>query len=140
MEWASDAPHAEIPVTLRTLVPLSGSGGSFTGTLTGGNGRAGGSPTQTFAFDVNIEDASGNVVTKDSSTVTATITGPEFPSGEMVSEPVVAGVATFSGLSLAQMGTYTLTIADPATVTITWKVAGDFKASELLAKIKQYVS
>ncbi len=41
-----------IPVTVRTLVPLSSRGGSFSGTLTGGNGRAAAGPTQTFEFDV----------------------------------------------------------------------------------------
>jgi len=41
-----------IPVVLRTLVPLGPTGGSFTGTLTGGNGRAGASPVQTYLFDV----------------------------------------------------------------------------------------
>jgi len=41
-----------IPVVLRALVPLGPTGGSFTGTLTGGNGRPGGSPVQTFLFDV----------------------------------------------------------------------------------------
>jgi hypothetical protein len=42
----------EIPVSLRTLIPIGSGGGSFSGMLTGGNGRAGGGPTQTFAFDV----------------------------------------------------------------------------------------
>ena len=42
----------EVPVTLRTLIPLGPTGGSFTGTLTGGNGRYGAGPTQTFEFDV----------------------------------------------------------------------------------------
>jgi hypothetical protein len=40
----------EVPITLRTLVPLGPNGGSFTGTLTGGNGLLG--PYQTFEFDV----------------------------------------------------------------------------------------
>jgi hypothetical protein len=40
----------EVPITLRTLVPLGPNGGSFTGTLTGGNGLFG--PWQTFEFDV----------------------------------------------------------------------------------------
>jgi hypothetical protein len=40
----------EVPITLRTLVPLGPKGGSFTGTLTGGNGELG--PYQTFEFDV----------------------------------------------------------------------------------------
>src|SRR5262249_57543211 len=48
----SGAGPSEIPVSLRTVIPVGHSGGSFTGTLTGGNGRAGGGPTQTFAFDV----------------------------------------------------------------------------------------
>jgi hypothetical protein len=46
------AAYAAIPVTLRTLVPTGSTGGNFTGTLTGGNGRAGAGPTQTFDFDV----------------------------------------------------------------------------------------
>jgi hypothetical protein len=44
--------QADIPVTLRALVAVGANGGSFTGTLTGGNGRAAAGPTQTFAFDV----------------------------------------------------------------------------------------
>jgi hypothetical protein len=44
--------HAEIPVSLRTLIPTGATGGSFGGTLTGGNSRAGAGPTQTFQFDV----------------------------------------------------------------------------------------
>jgi len=46
------AGQAEIPVTLRTLIPLGPTGGNFTGALTGGNGRGGAGPTQTYAFDV----------------------------------------------------------------------------------------
>jgi hypothetical protein len=46
------AANPEIPVGLRTLVPLTATGGTFSGTLTGGNGRPDAGPTQTFAFDV----------------------------------------------------------------------------------------
>jgi hypothetical protein len=42
----------EVPVALRTLIPIGPTGGSFTGNLTGGNGRPGAGPTQTFEFDV----------------------------------------------------------------------------------------
>ncbi len=42
----------EIPVTLRTLIPVGAHGSTFTAPLTGGNGRAGAGPTQTFEFDV----------------------------------------------------------------------------------------
>jgi hypothetical protein len=44
--------YSEIPLTMRTLIPIGSAGGAFTGTLTGGNGRTDGFPTQTFAFDV----------------------------------------------------------------------------------------
>jgi hypothetical protein len=43
---------SEVPIALRTLIPMGPNGGFFTGTLTGGNGRNGAGPTQTFAFDV----------------------------------------------------------------------------------------
>ena len=43
---------AEIPVSLRTLIPIGTTGGSFTGTITGGNGRAGVGPYQTYEFQV----------------------------------------------------------------------------------------
>lgn len=51
----------EIPVTLRTLVSLHGNGGDFTGTLTGGNGRSGAGPTQTYQFDVPVGTQNLNV-------------------------------------------------------------------------------
>jgi hypothetical protein len=51
---------AAIPVSLRTLIPIGPTGGSFSGTLTGGNGATG--PTQAFEFivpagvnDLNLE-------------------------------------------------------------------------------------
>jgi hypothetical protein len=53
----------EIPVTLRTLIPLGPTGGEFGGTLTGGNGRAGVGPTMTYEFEVpnGINDLSLNL-------------------------------------------------------------------------------
>lgn len=45
-----NAPSA--PITLRTLIPLTGGTGDFSGTLTGGNGRAGAGPTKSYEFDV----------------------------------------------------------------------------------------
>ena len=44
--------QSEIPVSLRTLIPVGRLGGNFTGTLTGGNGRAEAGPTQTYEFNV----------------------------------------------------------------------------------------
>jgi hypothetical protein len=43
---------SEIPVSLRTIIPTTSTGANFTGALTGGNGRPGAGPTQTFVFDV----------------------------------------------------------------------------------------
>jgi hypothetical protein len=51
-ESEDSAVQSEIPVTVRTLVHTGRNGGSFTGTLTGGNGRPGTGPTQTFEFNV----------------------------------------------------------------------------------------
>jgi hypothetical protein len=49
---APGIPEPEIPVTLRSLIPITEQGGNFTGTLTGGNGREATGPTQTYEFDV----------------------------------------------------------------------------------------
>jgi hypothetical protein len=49
---AKNSPYSEIPLTLRTLIPMGPTGASFTGTLTGGNGRENTGPTQTFDFEV----------------------------------------------------------------------------------------
>ncbi|MFE9421511.1 S8 family serine peptidase [Kitasatospora sp. NPDC006697] len=50
---SSNGTTTSVPVVLRSLVPLTGDTGTFTGTVTGGNGRAS-SPAQSFswAFDV----------------------------------------------------------------------------------------
>jgi hypothetical protein len=66
---------------------------------------------------IYVEDASGNIVTSDTSTVTARIT----TGGVSLTNPTkaaVAGVATFSGLALnALVGTYTLTFSDGSLTT-----------------------
>jgi hypothetical protein len=53
-------PLPEIPVTIRTLVPIGPTGGTFSGVLTGGNARAGAGNAQTYDFDVpyGIKDMS----------------------------------------------------------------------------------
>jgi Subtilase family len=48
----SNGDQTVVPVDLRSLVAVDAHGGSFTGTLTGGNGRPGPAEEQTFAFDV----------------------------------------------------------------------------------------
>jgi hypothetical protein len=62
---ATDFP--EIPLSLRSLVPTGSSGGNFSGILTGGNGRPGVGPYQTFAFDVpsGVKDMSVDLKISD---------------------------------------------------------------------------
>jgi hypothetical protein len=48
----SSGDQTVVPVILRSLVPVDAHGGTFSGTLTGGNGRPGPAEEQTFAFDV----------------------------------------------------------------------------------------
>ncbi len=59
---------AEIPVGVRILVPIGQEGGSFQGTLTGGNSRPAAVPTQTYAFDVppGVNDLDLTVTVPDS--------------------------------------------------------------------------
>jgi hypothetical protein len=71
---------------------------------------------------VGVEDADGNVVTRDGSTMTLAI-GPGSAPGTLEgasSEAAVSGVATFSTLKIASKGgTYKLTASDDdATVTL----------------------
>jgi hypothetical protein len=49
---ASSVTLPEIPISLRTLIPTTTTGATFTGTLTGANGRSFAGPTQTLAFNV----------------------------------------------------------------------------------------
>ena len=67
---------------------------------------------------VTIEDAGGNTVTTDNSTVTlAAHSGAGTVSG--CSESETAGVVAFSGCSINTVGTYTLTATDGALTTAT---------------------
>jgi hypothetical protein len=63
--------HSDIPIALRTLVPIGPNGGSFSGTMTGGNGRSATGPTQTFAFEVppGVNNMSLSLQDKDNFTV-----------------------------------------------------------------------
>ncbi len=50
---SSGGSHSVVPITLRSLVSIGANGGSFSGTLIGGNGRAF-SPGQLNTFDFNV--------------------------------------------------------------------------------------
>jgi hypothetical protein len=83
------------------------------------------------SMNVAVEDAFGNVVTSDTSTVTVVVaTGPGgFTAGSTASVAAVSGVATFSNLTLNTAGSYTLSVSDggltgATTGTITVSPAG----------------
>ena len=65
------------------------------------------------AVTVKVEDASGNVVTSDSSTVTLTLNSGTFASGSSTATATASnGVATFSGLVIDTAGSHTLAASD----------------------------
>jgi hypothetical protein len=68
---------------------------------------------------VVVEDAFGNAVTSDRSTITLSVSsGPaDFASGSTTSAVAVNGVATFSNLTLDAAGAYTLSATDGALVS-----------------------
>jgi predicted outer membrane repeat protein len=76
------------------------------------------------AIVVDVEDSSGKTITSDNSSVTLTLT---ISNGAVLSGSLTAqainGVATFSGLSVNTVGTYSLTATDGA---LTADVSGTF--------------
>jgi hypothetical protein len=66
------------------------------------------------SFTVAVEDAFGNVVTSNSSTVTVAVSsGPAgFASGSTTSVAAASGIATFSNLVFNTAGSYTLGVSD----------------------------
>ena len=93
------------------------------------------------AVVVAIEDAFGNVVTANNSTVTMSInSGPGiFDSGSAVQATAVNGVATFSNLILDSAGSYTLaaTAGLMPTATSSSFLVGDSTTATRLAFIQQ---
>jgi hypothetical protein len=69
--------------------------------------------TITPAVTVAVQDAGGNTVTTDTSTVTLTLSSGTFAGGSnTVSVAAVNGVATFGNLVINAAGTYTLAASD----------------------------
>jgi uncharacterized repeat protein (TIGR03803 family) len=68
---------------------------------------------------VQIEDASGNVVTSNTSSVTLSIASGPGTLGGTLTVAAVAGVATFNNLSITTAGSYTIKAADGALTTAT---------------------
>jgi trimeric autotransporter adhesin len=105
---ASDGPLAG--ATSSSIVVSTGAASQLAFTAQPSPTATGGTP---FAAQpaVTVEDAGGNTVTTDASTVTlATTAGPGTVSGCVPTE--TTGVVTFSGCSIDTDGTYTLSASD----------------------------
>jgi hypothetical protein len=75
------------------------------------------------AVTVAVEDAFGNTVTSNASTVTLTLSHGAFASGNTVTASAVNGVATFSNLVVDTTGSYALTASDGS---LTGAASGSF--------------
>jgi hypothetical protein len=76
---------------------------------------------------VAVLDAAGATVAGDTSTVTLTLSSGTFAGGgTTVTSQAVNGIATFSGLSIANDGDYMLTATDPGELGLTSTVSNGF--------------
>ena len=83
------------------------------------------------AVTVAVQDASGNTITTDASSVTLTLGSGTFASGgSTVTAAAVNGVATFSGLVIDAVAGYTLTAGDGS---LTDAISGSFTISPAAA-------
>jgi hypothetical protein len=90
------------------------------------------------AVTVTVEDAQGNTVTAASGTVTLALT---TPAGATLTgggaAAVTSGVATFSGLSVDKVGTYTFTPSTSVSGVVTLPASGSFAVSPGAASAAQ---
>jgi hypothetical protein len=86
------------------------------------------------AVTVAVEDANGNTVTSDTSTVTLTLSSGTFASGSTtVTASAVNGVATFSNLIINTPGSFTLAASDGSltgTTSSSFTIAGAASTSD----------
>jgi hypothetical protein len=99
-----------------TISPTGAARVAFTQQPTNTTAGAAISPAVTVA----VQDANGNTVASDTSTVTLTLSGGTFAGGgTTLSAAAVNGVATFSNLVINATGSYTLTASDGALTSAT---------------------
>jgi hypothetical protein len=99
-----------------TQSPTSGTAGQALGT----------------ALKVSVQDAFGNIVTSNTSTISLSVTtGPGgFATGSTTSVAASAGIASFSNLTFDTAGTYTLSVNDGG---LTGATSGSFTVSPAAA-------
>jgi hypothetical protein len=117
-------------VTTATITVSPGAASKLVMTQTPASGTAG--QALGTVLKVALEDAFGNVVTSNSSTVAVTVaSGPGvFATGSTTSVAAINGVATFSNLVLNTAGTYTLSVSDGS---LTGATSGSFTVSPAAA-------
>ena len=77
-------PANTIPVTVRTLVPIAATGGTFSGVLTGGNGRGNPAVMNTYVFKVPSNERDLDVSAKFTDSNDAVVAFLLDPQGEAV--------------------------------------------------------
>jgi Subtilase family len=99
-----------VPVTVRALVKIAAKGGSFSGLLSGGNGRGNPAQMNTYAFDVPSGKHDVDVSATLSDTKDAAVAYLEDPEGETVasSSNITLGKASLLGAKLVR--THTLEV------------------------------
>jgi hypothetical protein len=115
--------------TTATITVSPGAASKLLVTQTPANSTAG--QALSTAFEVAVEDAFGNVVTSNTSTVAAAVaSGPGYAASGSTSVAAVSGVATFSNLIFDTEGTYTLSVSDGS---LTGATSGSFTVSAAAA-------
>jgi uncharacterized repeat protein (TIGR03803 family) len=93
-------------------------------------------------ISVRVEDALGNLVTTDSSTVTLSVASPagsSFGPGSTFSVAAVNGIATFNALVLNRVGTYTIAANDSINGGLTQATSNSFTITHAAASRVEFV-
>lgn len=107
---ANNAAAGACPPTTETVLG-PGAPNQLVFTTQPGNGTAG-SPVSRQPV-VTVEDAYGNTVATDNDQITVTLSANEYSDGSTsATVGAVDGIATFSGLQVDALGSYTLTASD----------------------------
>jgi hypothetical protein len=131
--WGSSGAPVNLSTSPQVTVTIGAASRLAFTTAAPGTGTSG-SPLSTFR--VTVQDSNGNTVTSgNGSTDTIALSiasgppGGAFTAGAVTSVAAVAGVATFSGVALTGVGTYTLTASDATRGGITTATTGSIVIS-----------
>ncbi len=105
------SPHFSVPGSVYELSPGAGNAEQLAFATQPSTGTVG---VALSPITVDVEDASGKLVTTDNSVITLAIASnqPASDLGGTINATAVNGVATFSGVTLAEMGAFNLKATD----------------------------